>query len=112
MASKQNKNALSPREATEQIRTLANDDFVTVHRTEHFKDRLSERDLLISDATHALKNGFVRDNSEQSTQQHLWKYKIESKTPNSGNREIGVIIIPDFEKLAYKLITIYWVDEK
>ena len=68
MASNQNKNALSPREATEQIRTLANDDFVTVHRTEHFKDRLSERDLLISDATHALKNGFVRDNPEQSTQ--------------------------------------------
>jgi hypothetical protein len=32
-------------------------------------------------------------------------------SPNSHNREVATIIIPDFTNKAAKLVTVYWVDE-
>lgn len=105
-------NGLSPPDATDKIRALACDDLANLYQAEHFIERLCERDLIMADARHVLKHGFVYDQPEEATQPNLWKYKIEGKSPNSGNRQIGVVVIPDFQGRSYKLVTIYWVDER
>ena len=101
---------LSPADATDGIRALVRDDEADAHIRVHFKKQLNERELLITDALHVLKHGFVYDQPEQSTQPGFWKYKMQGTSPNSGKRKLEIIIIPDFDQCGYKLITIYWAD--
>ncbi|MBL6782784.1 MAG: DUF4258 domain-containing protein [Alphaproteobacteria bacterium] len=101
---------LSTAAATDGIRALVRDDEAVAHIRVHFKEQLNQRGLLISDALHVLKYGFVYDKPEQSTQPGFWKYKMQSTSPNSGKRKLEIVVIPDFNQCGYKLITIYWVD--
>jgi hypothetical protein len=101
----------SPADATEAIRRLANDTRLTLSYSIHFKERLFERDLLISDVLYVLKNGFVFEPAVPSTQADLFKYKIETRTPNSNNRSIRVVIVPDTSQFWMKCVTVMWVDE-
>ena len=44
------------------------------------------RDLSIGDVLFVLRHGFVFEEPQASTQEELFKYLPESRSPNSGNR--------------------------
>ena len=72
---------------------------------------MRDRDLLVGDVLYVLKNGFVFQEAVAATQPSLWKYRVETRTPNSGNRVVRVVAIPDDDKIWVKIITVMWVDE-
>jgi hypothetical protein len=65
----------------------------------------------MGDVLYVLKNGFVFVPAKEATQPSLWKYAIETRTPNSGNRVVRAIIIPDVARVWLKVVTIMWADE-
>lgn len=69
------------------------------------------RDLIIGDVIYLLKNGFVYDEPVPSHVHKLYKYIMTSPTPNSGSREVGVVVIPDWRGKALKIVTVMWLDE-
>lgn len=103
---------LSPSQATEKIRELADNLHLDFHVSIHALDQMQARDLLIGDALDILKKGFVYEAPKPASQDGFWKYKMIGATPNSYNREVAVIVIPDFSTIAIKLVTIFWVDEQ
>jgi hypothetical protein len=72
---------------------------------------LAERDLIIGDVMYVLRNGFVFEDPEPATQPDLFKYKIETRTPNSNNRSVRLVVIPDPQRCWVKVVTVMWVDE-
>ena len=72
---------------------------------------MAERELIMGDLLYVLKNGYVYAPPEQATQPDLWKYCIETGSPNSGNRVVRVVVIPDASRLWAKIITVMWADE-
>jgi Domain of unknown function (DUF4258) len=99
-------------DATELIREMGKSKNLSLSFTDHCKQRLRERDLTISDVWYVLKNGFVFNEPETATQNGFYKYQIESRTPNSNNRTVRLVIIPDYQdKCWIKLVTIMWADE-
>jgi hypothetical protein len=73
---------------------------------------MEERDLVMGDVLYLLKNGFVYEEPEPSTNKRFYKYCMESKTPNSRNRAVRVVVIPDQYRCELKIVTVMWVDEK
>jgi hypothetical protein len=72
---------------------------------------MSHRELLVGDVLYVLKHGFVlSDHPEPSTKPGLYKYEIESRTPNSGSRTVRVVAIPDASRIEIKVVTVMWVD--
>lgn len=100
----------SPADATKRINACARDRLLDLSLTEHAQQRLIERDLLTADLLHVLKTGFVYEKPEPSTQAGFFKYCIEGKSPNSGNRILRAIVIPD-GRTELKVVTIMWRDE-
>lgn len=72
---------------------------------------MAERNIVISDVLFVLKWGFVLAEPEPSTRQGLYRYAIDSKTPNSDSRDMRLILVPDPERTLIKIITVMWVDE-
>ena len=70
-----------------------------------------ERDLKMGDLLYVLKNGFVYAPPETATQPGLWKYYIETGSPNSGNRVVRAVVIPDVSRNWAKVVTVMWADE-
>jgi Domain of unknown function (DUF4258) len=101
----------SPADATTAIRKLAIHEGFTITLAHHARQRIAERDLNMGDLLYVLKNGFVYESPEQATQPDLWKYKIETRSPNSGNRVVRAVVIPDVSKNWAKIITLMWADE-
>lgn len=66
----------------------------------------------MSDVLYLLKKGFVYDDPEPATQPGLYKYKMETRTPNSNNRVVRLIVIPDAATCWVKPVSVMWVDEK
>lgn len=79
--------------------------------TQHAKDRMAERDLIMGDILHVLRNGFVYSDGEAATREGLYKYKMENKSPNSASREVRVVVIPSPTAAQAKIVTVMWVDE-
>jgi Domain of unknown function (DUF4258) len=101
-----------PADATDEIRRIARIDEMRLTRRDHAVDQMTERELIMGDLLYLLKNGFVYEDPEPSTQKGLYKYKMESKTPNSGDRSVRAVVIPDPKRCWLKVITVMWVDEK
>lgn len=101
----------STADATIEINRMSKSATLKLSYTSHAKERLSERELLVGDALYVLKNGFVYDEPEPSTQVGLYKYKIESRTPNSNNRFVRAVVIPDEPSCHIKVVTLMWADE-
>lgn len=78
--------------------------------TQHATDRMQERGIIISDVLHVLAGGHVDDEPTASSRHGYWKYKICGKSPNSGRREICLVVIPDPARPAIKLLTVMWKD--
>lgn len=101
-----------PADATDQIRLLARRDEMCITRRDHACEQMAARGLVMGDVLYLLKNGFVYEEAQNSTRKGLFKYKMESITPNSGNRAVRVVVIPDEKNCWLKIITVMWVDEK
>jgi hypothetical protein len=98
-------------QATDQIRACAAKEDFTPHWKAHALDRLLERDLIVADALHVLKHGFVLDEPVPSDVEGYFKYAVEAKTPNSDGRVVRLIVVPD-GACELKVITIMWKDEQ
>lgn len=98
-------------DATDAIRSMGWDAKLTLSYSEHAKERLAERDLITSDILYVLRKGFVYQDPEPATKKGLYKYKMESRTPNSNNRTVRVIIVPNPTNCGIKVITVMWSDE-
>lgn len=79
--------------------------------SQHFRERLAERDLLIGDVRYVLRHGFVYDDPVAATQPGLFRYRIETRTPNSSNRSVRLVVIPDPARCWIKVVTVMWADE-
>lgn len=103
----------SPREATERIRAIAKDENLELVWTGHAQQRMAERGLIMGDILYVLANGFVYEEAEPASATGLFKYRIESSSPNSGGRSIGVVVIPPPTPVSctLKVITVMWMDE-
>lgn len=102
----------APSIATDEIRQIAQSMRLSISYSHHAKIQLSKRNLIISDVLYVLKNGFVYEEPKPSTRDGFNKYKMESRSPNSGRRSVRVIVIPDKKSNFLKIITTMWVDEK
>jgi hypothetical protein len=101
----------TPARATERIRALANDDAFDIHLTSHAKAQMLSRGLILGDVLHVLRHGFVYAEGQPSTRPGFFKYAMECRTPNSGNRTVRVIVIPAPQGCSAKLVTVMWTDE-
>ncbi|MDR3497566.1 MAG: DUF4258 domain-containing protein [Ancalomicrobiaceae bacterium] len=101
----------SPAQATKLVNELAIRPSFTVCYTQHAKEQMLERDLIVGDVLYVLRHGFVYEEPEFSTRPGFYKYRIETRTPNSNNRLVRVVAIPDYRGCSIKLITVMWVDE-
>lgn len=78
----------------------------------HAKERMADRDLLIGDALYVLRKGFVLQRAEPCrSPSGLFRYQIESRTPNSANRVVRLVVIPDPVRKWIKIVTVMWADE-
>lgn len=98
--------------ATESIQDMAKSPKFGIHYKLHARERLTERNLIMSDVLFVLKNGFVHADAVKSTREGYHKYAMECRSPNSGGREVRVIVIPDSKTCKLKIVTVMWVDEK
>jgi Domain of unknown function (DUF4258) len=101
----------NPAQATKMINTISKRSDLTISYTRHAKEQMAARDLFVGDMLYVLKYGFVYEEPVASTQVALFKYRIESRTPNSNNRSVRAVTIPDEVRNWIKLITVMWIDE-
>ena len=101
---------LKPARATEVIRNIARGD-PKMDWKAHAREQMLARDLLVGDAMHVLKFGFVHEEAEPASQNGFYKYRMEYATPNSNGRSVRVIVIPSVQQKALKVVTVMWADE-
>ena len=99
-----------PADATRKINKMAREDSLDLAWTDHAKERLEERDLLIGDVLHLLKTGMVYQEAEKSTRQSCYKYIIEGQTPNSEGRSIKAVVVAQENMQILKIVTVMWAD--
>ena len=86
----------SSAQATKFIRGIANDPQSNLTWRRHALRRQLQRGLIMSDVRFVLRNGFVREQSEEeSSVPGLYKYAIEGLAPNSERRILRIIVVPD-----------------
>ena len=100
---------LSPTKATALLRRIGASS-PELFWTQHARERLRERGLLVGDALHVLKHGFVYENGEAATRPGCFKYKMERTTPNSAGRIVRIIVIPSTAN-GIIFLTVMWADE-
>lgn len=100
-----------PSKATNELREFARQDF-NLCLTGHAKEQMEQRGLYTGDIKHVLKHGFVYDDAEPATRPGHFKYRMECTSPNSGGRNVRVVVIPGKASLDLKVVTVMWVDEK
>ena len=100
----------TPAQATDRIRAIALGEYDLSYKW-HAMEQLTERGLIIGDLTFLLKFGFVYDAAQPSTRKEFYKYRMQCRTPNSNNREVRVVVIPDWKRKQLKALTVMWADE-
>ncbi|WP_100002201.1 DUF4258 domain-containing protein [Phyllobacterium zundukense] len=101
----------NPGRATDEIRAIAKDRKLVLSYKLHAGERLAERNLIMSDVLYALRNGFVYQQPIPATRAGHFRYRVECRTPNSGSRAIGVVVIPAKTGCLIKIISVMWIDE-
>jgi hypothetical protein len=101
----------SPGQATERIRAIASGEEFSPSWKKHATDQLADRGLIMGDLLYLLRNGFVYEPPEEATRPPFWKYQIQCTTPNSKNRDVRAVVIPDWKRKGMKIVTIMWADE-
>jgi hypothetical protein len=101
----------SPRRVTETVQRQAHEDGFELSYTLHARSQMALRDLIVGDVLHVLRHGHVYDEGRPATRAGLFKYCMESGTPNSGVRTVRVVLIPSTDARKAKVITVMWADE-
>ncbi|WP_371929483.1 DUF4258 domain-containing protein [Phyllobacterium sp. 21LDTY02-6] len=101
----------NPGQATTEIRAIARSNKLDLSYKLHARERLAERNLIASDVLYALKNGFVFQAPIPATRPGHYRYRMECRTPNSGSRSIGVVVIPSKAGCLIKIVSVMWIDE-
>ena len=99
-----------PAVATRAINHLANAMGMRFVMKKHALAREDLRGIITTDILHILKTGFVYREHENATRPNYFKYQIEGRSPNSGNRIIRLCVIPDEKNVGIKVVTVMWVD--
>lgn len=73
---------------------------------------MGERALIMGDLLYVMRMGFVQAEPVPSTQPNYYKYRMQTTSPNSGGREVGIVLIPDYERWHIKIVTVMWIDEQ
>lgn len=102
----------TPSEATKFIREIARSKELTISYKLHAKQRMSERDLIVSDVLFALKNGSCLRDPLPTTRAGFNKYEMICLSPNSSRRQVRVVVVPMKDSNYLKIVTVMWVDEK
>jgi hypothetical protein len=97
-------------DATDIIRSIARGEH-TLSITGHASGQMADRGLSSGDVLSVLKNGFVHEPAQESTRTKLYKYLVDGRSPNSGNRVVRVVVLPSINPPELKLITVMWRDE-
>ena len=63
-----------PGRATDIVRQRASNEAFSIHWTAHAKNRMEERELVMSDVLHVLKHGFIYEEGEEASRPGLYKY--------------------------------------
>jgi len=100
----------SPADATNTIRAIAKSECLDLILTTHAREQMAERKLIISDVLYVLKHGFVYDEAQESTRSGCFKYRTQTRSPNSGSRTVRVVALPDADRCTIKVVTVMWVD--
>ena len=90
-------------------RYLADDDFDLVW-TDHAKERMKQRGIIMSDVRYLLKNDFRLEKTERVMGKNLYKYKVCGFGHRSLYRSICLVIIPSLDKPKVQVITVMWED--
>ena len=71
---------------------------------------MEEINISSSDVMHILKYGRLDGTRKEATPPGYYKYKMCSKTPESGNREICVVVICglSLKKPSLKILSVSW----
>lgn len=101
----------SPRQATDFIRSIGRNERLQLSYKRHASEQMLARGLIMGDVLFLLKYGFVHEEPSPAARKQLYRYKLEGKTPNSANRIVRAVVIPDWRHMAIKVITVMWVDE-
>src|ERR1700722_7244442 len=94
----------SPADATSEINSIAGSEQLRITYTGHAREQMADRDLIAGDVMFVLQRGFVLAAGEPSTQAALYKYCVQSRSPNSGSRTVRVIAIPDAKSFWIKIV--------
>jgi hypothetical protein len=100
-----------PGRATVEIRAIARNKRLALSYKLHARDRLKERGIIMSDVLYALKHGNVYQEASPATRPGHYRYCVECRTPNSGSRAIGVVVVPSKSGCLIKVVTVMWIDE-
>lgn len=100
-----------PAEATDRFRAMAQDPNFDIGFKLHGEDRMVERGIFMPDLLYAIRHGFVYGEAAPTERPGLYRYTILGPTPNSGGRDIKVVLIPSMHKSWAKIITVMWADE-
>ncbi|WP_432417043.1 hypothetical protein [Mesorhizobium australicum] len=60
---------------------------------------------------HALRFGNVHRAPAPATRPGHFRYQIECRTPNSGSRSIGIVVVPAKDECLLTIVTVMWLDE-
>jgi Domain of unknown function (DUF4258) len=101
----------NPANATRCINEIAAHARLDLSLSVHARDQMADRNLVVRDVLYVLKRGMVYENAQKATQNGFYKYQIETRTPNSGNRSVRVVAVPDAKAHHVKVVTVMWVDE-
>ena len=100
---------LPPGRITEYIRSKINQE-LRLYWTEHAKEQMADRDLLMGDVFAVLRHGFVYEEGVPATQVGCFKYQMEGTSPNSNGRTVRVVVIPNHRN-ELKIVSVMWRDE-
>ena len=106
----QNDGPEDPEKTAQNIQKMARNPRPDMFWTEHAKEKMAERNLPMTEALYALRHGAIYTARRLSTRQGFFKYRMECLTPDSDVRPVGVVVVPDFENLCLKILTVMWVD--
>jgi hypothetical protein len=100
-----------PAEATDRFRAMVKDPNFDIGFKLHGEDRMVLREIYMPDILYAIRHGFVYGNAEPAKQPGLYRYTVLGPTPNSGGRDIKVVLIPSMHKSCAKIVSVMWADE-
>lgn len=101
----------SPADATACINLLAKRGIAGLHYTDHCKERMEQRGIVIRDILYVLKTGFVYEDPEAASREGFYKYKVEGDSLSCEGRTLRIIAIVDERKEEIKIVTVMFIDE-